>query len=93
MTQGDTVDGLIRSVLQTEVRSAAPSPAVREALLAAAAVENTLRSTLGPAIPPLADGLQETPERPIDCGEQVMTVIPLARRQLLLLASPMHAVR
>ena len=93
MTQGETVDSLIRSALQAEVRSAEPSPAVRDALLAAAAGENTLRSALGPAIPPLAAGLQETPEQPIDFGEQVMTVIPLARRQLLLLASPLHAVR
>jgi hypothetical protein len=66
---------------------------VRGALLAAAAGENTLRSALGPAIPPLADGLQETPEGPIDFSEQVLTVIPLARKQLLLLASPLCAVR
>jgi hypothetical protein len=93
MTQGDTVDSLIRSVLHTEMQSAEPSAAVREALLAEATGENTLRSALGPAIPPLADGLQETPAWPIDFSEQVMTVIPLARKQLLLLASPLHAVR
>jgi len=93
MTQRDSVDNLIRSTLQTEVRSAEPSAAVREALLTAAAGENSLRSALGPVIPPLADGLQETPAWPIDFSEQVMTVIPLARKQLLLLASPLHAVR
>ncbi len=93
MIQGDTVDSLIRSALQTEVRSAEPSSAVRAELLAAAAGGNTLRSALGLAIPPLADGLQETLERPIDFSEQVMTVIPLARKHLLLLASPLYALR
>jgi hypothetical protein len=93
MTQRDTVDGLIRCVLQAEVRSEEPSSAVRDSLFAAAAGENALRSTLGLAIPPLADGLQDPPDLPIDLSEQVMTVIPQARKQLLLLASPLCAVR
>jgi len=93
MTQGDTVDSLIRSAVQSEVKSAEPSVALRDALLTAAASENSLRSALGPVIPPLADGLQEIPAWPIDFSEQMMTVIPLARKQLLLLASPLHAVR
>ena len=94
MIPGDIVDGLIQSVLQTGVQSAEPSSKVREVLLAAAADENALRSTLGPSIPPLADGLQESfEERPIEFNEATMTVVPLARKQLLLLASPLYAVR
>jgi hypothetical protein len=92
MAQRETVDNLIRSALRTEVQSEEPSPAVREALLAAAG-ENTLRSTLGPAVPLLVEGLQEQSEPEVEWGTPVTTAIPVARRQQLLLAAPWYAVR
>jgi hypothetical protein len=92
MAQRGTVDNLIRSAVKTAVGSEGPSPAVREALLAAAG-ENALRSALGPAVPPLVEGLQEEREPAADWGVPITTAIPVARRQLLLLAAPWYAVR
>ena len=92
MAQRETVDNLIRAALRTEVRSEEPSPAAREALLAAAG-ETALRSALGPAVPPLVAGLQEESEPAADWGTPITTAIPVARRQLLLLAAPLYAVR
>jgi hypothetical protein len=93
MANGETVDKLIRSALQAAAVAEEPSPAVREALLAAAASENSLRSALGPNVPPLIEELQEESERVVEWSTQVITTIPLARRQLLLLAAPLYAVR
>lgn len=91
MRQGDNVDSLIRSALRTGVQTEEPSAKVREALLARAAGCTAPRSTLGPAIPAIASGLEERPAADLD--EQVITAIPLARKQLLLLAAPLYAVR
>ncbi|CAG0929286.1 hypothetical protein TFLX_01229 [Thermoflexales bacterium] len=89
----ETVDIMIRSALRTEVRSEEPSPAVRDALLAAAADENPLRSVVGPSMPPLVEELQEENESAVDdWGAQVVTALPLVRRQLLLLAGQWYAV-
>jgi hypothetical protein len=93
MANGETVDKLIRSALQAAAVAEEPSPAVREALLAAAASENSLRSALGPTVPPLVEDLQDESERVVEWSTQVITTIPLARRQLLLLAAPLYAVR
>ncbi|HTP08757.1 MAG TPA: hypothetical protein VMP08_10925 [Anaerolineae bacterium] len=93
MAQQETLDKMIRLTLRTEVRSEEPSSAVREALLAAAAGDNTLRSTLGPTIPPLVNDLQEVREPVEEWSTQITTAIPLGRRQLLLLAAPLYAVR
>ncbi len=93
MRQRDIVDHLIRSTLQTEVGPQEPSPSVRDSLLAAVARDNVTRSALGPTIPPLAEGLLDSSEKALALEEQVTTVIPLARRQLLLLAAPLYAVR
>ena len=93
MPQQVTFDNVIRSALRTGVALEEPAAAVREALLAAAASENTFRSALGPAVPPLVDDLQEKNEPAFDWSTQVTTAIPLARRQLLLLAAPLYAVR
>lgn len=59
MISGDRVDNLIRITLRAEVSVQEPSPAVRDALLEAAAQDNGARSTLGPAIPPLVNGLRD----------------------------------
>lgn len=93
MRQGDHVDNLIRSALRTSVQSEEPSATVRDALLANAAGNDTLRSTLGPSIPAIASGLQECNKRAAELDEQVVAANPLARRQLLLLAAPLYAVR
>jgi len=66
---------------------------VREALLAAAAQDNTLRSALGPAVPPLLDELHEKHEPAPDWSTPITTAIPMARRQLLMLTAPMYAIR
>jgi hypothetical protein len=93
MAQQETIDHVIRSALRAEVRSAEPSVAVREALLAAAA-DDALRSALGPTVPPVAEGLQEDKcESAVDWSTPVTTAIPVARRHLLMLAAPLYAVR
>jgi hypothetical protein len=88
----ETVDNMIRSTLRTEVRSEEPSPAVRDALLAAAADAPPLRSAWGPSVPPLVADLQERNESTVDWGAQIVTAIPLMRQQLLLLAGQWHTV-
>ncbi len=93
MTQREIVDSVIRSALHSTVQSEEPAAAVREALLAAAAKDNTLRSTLGPTVPPLVEGLQEKSEPVADWDMVVTTAIPWQRKQLLLLAAPIYAVR
>ena len=93
MAQRETVDNIVRSALQAKVQSQEPSPAVREALLAAAAEDNTLRSALGPSVPPLVDGLQEKSEATIEWSTPIATTIPIARRHALLLAAPLYAVQ
>jgi hypothetical protein len=93
MAQNGTIDNVIRSALRTEVCLEEPSAAVREALLAAAAQDNTLRSALGPAVPPLLDELHEKSEPAVDWSIPITTAIPMARRQLLMLAAPIYAVR
>ncbi len=92
MRQGTTVDEIIRSALQTSVQAEEPSAQVRDSLLSNAA-QDLLRSPLGPSIPAIASGLQECDGQPAEWDEQIITAIPLARRQLLLLAAPLYAVR
>jgi hypothetical protein len=94
MAKHVTVDTVIRSALQTGVCSEEPSAAIRESLLVAAAADNTLRSALGPEVPPLVDELHEQSESNVDdWSTPVTTTISLPRRQLLVLAAPMYAVR
>lgn len=91
--QEETIDHMIRSALRLEVRLEEPSAATRESLLAMAAADNTLRSSLGPAVPPLVAELHNENGRAIDWSVPVTTSIPVARRQLLMLAAPLYAVR
>ncbi len=86
------MDEIIRSALQTSVQAEEPSAQVRDSLLTNAA-QDLPRSALGPSIPAIASGLQECNGRVAEWDEQVVTAIPLARRQLLLLAAPLYAVR
>lgn len=93
MRRGDNVDKLIRSALRSDVQAEEPAAAVREVLLSRVANADVSRSALGPSIPAIAGGLQEGDPQAAELDEQVVTTIPLARRQLLLLASPLYAVR
>ena len=52
------MDNLVRMGLREEVGDQEPSPGTRESLLAAAG-NNAARSALGPAIPPLVNGLRD----------------------------------
>jgi hypothetical protein len=55
-----SVDTIIRAALRGEVAGQEPSPSVRDSLLDTVARENVQRSMLGPAIPCLVRGLQDT---------------------------------
>ena len=92
MRPGNIVDDVIRSAVQSSVQVEEPSAQVRDSLLANAA-HALPRSALGPSIPPIVSGLQECDRQAAEWDEQVVTSIPLARRQLLLLAAPLYAVR
>jgi hypothetical protein len=93
MRQDDTIDNLIQAAVRGSVQAEEPSAHVRDLLLASAASSATPYSALGPSIPAIASGLQECDRRAAELDEQVITSIPLARRQLLLLAVPLYAVR
>lgn len=94
MAKHEAFETVIRSALQTEVCSEEPAATIRESLLAAAAADNTLRSVLGPGVPPLVDELYDQGESTVDdWSTAITTAIPLPRRQLLMLAAPMYAVR
>ncbi len=58
-----SVDALIRASLHEEAAGQEPSSSVRDALLATVERENARRSALGPAIPSLVKGLQDTDAR------------------------------
>ena len=89
------MDNLIRSALRAEVGQQEPAPAVREELLAAANRENVMLSGVGPSIPPLAAGLCEDADiiEPPSEEFETLALAALGRRQWLLLAAPLYAVR
>jgi hypothetical protein len=93
MRQEDTVDTLIQAALRAAVQAEEPSAHVRDLLLASAASSATPRSVLGLSIPAIVSDLQECNKRDVELDEPVLTSIPLGRRQLLLLAVPLYAVR
>ncbi len=92
MTERESLDNLIRSAVRGAVAGEEPSPDVRDALLAAAAHSGTLRSAVGPEVPPLADGLCEIVN---ETGPERDWVQPLlvASRPWMLLTAPLYAVR
>ena len=55
-----SVDALIRAGLRAETVGQEPSASVRDSLLATVVRENARRSALGPAIPSLVKGLQDS---------------------------------
>lgn len=93
MSEGVSLDNLIRRSMHEAVDSLEPSAGVREALLAKAASTVGQSSTLGPTVPALADGLHEsaTPELPRAAMPQA---VPVGNGQwLLLMTAPLYAVR
>jgi hypothetical protein len=93
MTEGVSLDNLIRRSMREAVDSLEPSAGVREALLARAADTVGQSSALGPSVPALADGLHENaaPESP---RTTVPPAITVGNGQwLLLTTAPLYAVR
>jgi hypothetical protein len=93
MSEGVSLDNLIRRSMHEAVDDLEPSAGVREALLARAAGTVGQSSALGPTVPALADGLHESaaPELPHTTMSQM---IPVGNGQwLLLITAPLYAVR
>ena len=59
MLNGNSLNNIVRTVLQDQVATEAPAASVRDSLLAEAAHVRS-RSALGPSIPALAHGLHES---------------------------------
>lgn len=95
MTEKDALDNMIRSTVREAVANAEPSVDVRDALLAAAARSNTLRSAVGPAMPPLAGGLCETAaDTELEqAASSESDALLINHRPWLLLTAPLYAVR
>lgn len=93
MSEGVSLDNLIRRSMHEAVADLEPSASVREALLARAASTVGQSSALGPAVPALADGLHEraSAESPRIAMPQAMTVGN--GQWLLLTTAPLYAVR
>jgi len=92
MSEGVSLDNLIRQAMHDGVDDAEPSAAIRGSLLAEAARSAAQRSALGPSIPALVDGLCETSEDDCRMAVNIPDVIT-ARGQWLLLVAPIYAVR
>jgi len=96
MTEGVSLDNLIRSTLRGEVAEQEPSAEVRDALLKEAALRQSLQSAVGPSIPALTAGLHDD-----DAGAWPMPtdrLLPMPAQlfpngQWLLLTAPLYAVR
>jgi hypothetical protein len=93
MTARAGVDNLIRSTVRGEVAEWAPAPEVRDALLAAAARNHTLRSAVGPAVPALIAGLCENAADDHWLRLDPEIVISARHRQWWLLTARVGAVR
>ena len=92
MTEREALDNLIRQSVREAVAGQEPSAGVRDALLAAAAQSDTLRSAVGPEVPPLADGLCEIANE-TELEHQSSEPLRVAYRPWLLLTAPLYAVR
>lgn len=93
MSEGVSLDNLIRRSMHEAVDDLEPSAAVREALLAKAADTVGHSSALGPTMPALAEGLRESadPELPRVAMPPALTVSN--GQWLLLTTAPLYAVR
>jgi hypothetical protein len=93
MSEGVSLDNLIRRSMHEAVDDLEPSAGVRAALLAKAAGTMGQSSALGPAVPALADGLREN-----SSAESLRVAMPQAAtvgngQWLLLTTAPLYAVR
>jgi hypothetical protein len=93
MTDGVSLDNLIRSTLREEVAGQEPSAAVRDALLKEAARRQSLQSAVGPSIPALTDGLHDSARtRPTPSNDRILA-LSFYNGQWLLFTAPLYAVR
>ena len=92
MSEGVSLDNLIRQAMHEAVVDVEPAATVREALLAEVARNTTQRSALGPAMPALVDGLCENNEDNCLAAVNIPDVLA-TRGQWLLLVAPIYAVR
>ncbi len=93
MSEGVSLDNLIRRSMHDAVDGLEPSAGVREALLAKAASALERSSAFGPAMPPLAEDLRVdmTPEQP--CPAVTPASVIGGGQWLLLTTAPLYAVR
>jgi hypothetical protein len=93
MSEGVSLDNLIRRSMHEAVADLEPSAGVREALLAKAAGTVGQASALGPTVPALASGLCES-AAPEPARVTVGPAIMIGNGQwLLLTTAPLYAVR
>ena len=96
MTEGVSLDNLIRSTLHGEVAGQEPSAEVRDALLKEAACRQSLQSAVGPSIPALTTRLHDDDAgtRPMPTDRPMPMPTPLfPNGRWLLLTAPFYAVR
>ena len=93
MSEGVSLDNLIRRSMREAVADLEPSAGVREALLAEAAGTVGQASALGPAVPALADGLRESAAPDLSRIPLLPAVTVGNGQWLLLTTAPLYAVR
>lgn len=93
MTEGVSLDNLIRSTLREEVAGQEPSADVRDALLKEAARRQLLQSAVGPSIPAVAEGLHDNAGIQPMPSDQLVPAQLFPKGQWLLLTAPLYAVR
>lgn len=93
MTEGVSLDNLIRQSMREAVDNLEPSAGVREALLAKAAGTVGQSSALGPTIPALIDGLREDSTSTVPGALVHQSILVGNGQWLLLTTAPLYAVR
>jgi hypothetical protein len=93
MSEGVSLDNLIRRSMREAVDDLEPSAGVREALLAKAADTVGHSSALGPTVPALADGLRESADPDLSRAAVSPAVTVGNGQWLLLTTAPLYAVR
>ncbi len=93
MTEGVSLDNLIRRSMHEAVDEYEPSAGVREALLAKAASTIGQTSALGPTVPALAEGLRDDAASELPRAVSTQTSTVGNGQWLLLTTAPLYAVR
>lgn len=94
MLNGNALNNIIRAVLQDQVATEAPAASVRDSLLAEAAHVRS-RSAIGPSIPALAHGLDETrADADQPCVNRLSVFLEQAgTEKWLMMILPVYAIR